>query len=461
MERARLSEARHKRYWSLEKAAEHLHINKATLQRWEKGKSMPQAINLQRLCEVYEKTAWELGLVEEENVVAQHTPPVDQADELTLFRQKDLTMRLMSIVWNWPEHNARYHELQTCIVLVLEDNSNMDERMSRRDTLLRLALLPIEMCGLSALIAVMKRPAEEILAQCAAGIMACWYLRQGKELAFVNNAISKYLPTLKELAQTGSASQRKAAAGLLAQCLLLKSSIANHVDIVGSNASLGYAQQAEKYSEIAEDLPLQVLAVRMQANAHDYAERWKQALEDAERAKSIMVKNKDVIPSSVASFVYVGLANYQSHNGQKQNALRSYGQAYTTFFADASNQEKPVWYPVNNSEANLLLIDGLVHFYLGDFKEACDSFVKVRKLEKISQTMLVESYIDQVLAEVQREDTRDMNLCIDSWTQVVQGAVEMQSERWFNEARSAYAAMRAAWPKEPRIKELRGQIVHW
>ncbi len=467
MERAQLSAARHKKHWSLEEAAERLGVDKATLQRWEKGKSMPQAVNLRKLCEVYEMTAWELGLEDEHPVVTQNTTLADQGnDALAAFRQQDLTMRFMRSIWNWPKQNARYHELQTLIALELEDNTSMnhDELVSRRDALRRLALLPIEVCGLSALIAVMKRPVEEILTQCASGIMACWYLRQGRELAFANDAVSKYIPILQEITQSAASSHRKAAAGLLAQCFLLKTSIANHIDAVGSNIALHYAQQAEGYSEMAGSLQLQILAVRMQANAYDYAERWKQALVAAEKAKYLIETNKRTHPTPpfIASFIYAGLANYQGHNGHKQDALRSLGDAYTMFFTQASEKAASDWFPINHSQANLLLHNGLIHFYLGDFKEACVSFVKIRNVQEMPQTTRIEALIDQVLAELQREDApRDMDSCIDCWTQGMQGAIVMQSERWFNEARTAYMAMRAAWPAEKRIKDLREHVVHW
>ena len=78
------------------------------------------------------------------------------------------------------------------------------------------------------------------------------------------------------------------------------------------------------------------------------------------------------------------------------------------------------------------------------------------------QTTRVEAFIDQLLAELQREDAPpDMDRCIDCWTQGIQGAIAMQSERWYNEARSAYTAMRSAWRTEKRIKALSDHLVHW
>ncbi len=473
-ERTQLIAARHACHFSQDEVAAQLGVSKTTVHRWERAGDVPQPLHLRKLCKLYDKSARELGFPaqelrrEEDAVDVQTISDADHRQEpdnhnLEAFRRGCQLRRLEMRVWRWPSHDARYHLLQAAIIKELEDNAmNTDDLMSRRDILRGLALLPIDMSGLSLLGAILKSPIEDILAQCAAGIIACWHLRQGKDLAFADDAVSKYIPTLKEIVKSAPAPQQKAAAALLTQCFLLKTSLANHVGSIGNNAALHYARHAEDYGEVAENLSLQVLAVRMQANAYDFADRCKQALEAAERAKHLIEMNKRTtpVPPFVASFVYTGLANYQSQNGQKQNALRSLGQAYALFFTPPSDDSAPAWFPINHSQANLLLVSGLIHSYLGDFKEACNSFAAVRKCQIMPQTTRVEAFIDQVLAELQREDApRDMDCCIECWTQGVQEARAMQSERWLTEAHSAYTAMRAAWPTEQRIKSLRDLIV--
>lgn len=473
-ERTQLITARHERHLSQDEVAAQLGVSKVTVHRWEKAGDVPQPLHLRKLCSLFGKSAPELGFtmlppeMEEAVVVVQTSNSPGNGydpdhDMLDLFRRQCQLRRLETLVWRWPSHDARYHMLQSAIVAELEDDiMNANDLMSRRDILRGLALLPIDMSGLALLGATLKTPTEDILAQCAAGIIACWYLRQDKELAFANNAVSKYIPTLEKIIHSAPPPQRKAAAGLLAQCFLLKTSLANHINTVGSSAALHYAQQAEDYSEVAGNLSLQVLAVRMQANAYDYAERWRQALETTEKARYLIETNKETtpVPPFVVSFIYAGLANYQSQNGQKQEASRSLGQAYTTFFASSSGNSAPTWFPINHSQANLLLTSGLMHFYLGDFREACDSFMEIRKCEVMPRTTRVEAFIDQVLAELQREDApRDMDCCIDCWTQGIQEARALQSERWLSEAHAAYIAMRAAWPGEKRVKDLRDYLV--
>jgi hypothetical protein len=118
------------------------------------------------------------------------------------------------------------------------------------------------------------------------------------------------------------------------------------------------------------------------------------------------------------------------------------------------------------SFGNLLLNDGETHLYLGLYSEASAAFAKVHEQHAhdttISATCFVATLTDGAMAEVSRDDQpRDMERCIDLWTRGMEGARTLQSTLRFNESIRVYTAMRAAWPGEARIKELRDLIVHW
>ncbi|HEU5229296.1 MAG TPA: helix-turn-helix transcriptional regulator [Ktedonobacteraceae bacterium] len=459
MERARLSQARHKKFWTLEEAAERIGVDPASLSRWEKGKSFPQPVNVQRLCNAYGMTAQQLGLEDEPlPEYGQNVLPVE--DALTLFQQQDLTLRLMRVVGQWNHQSTRYSVLQTLITQELEDSMNEDPQaqLSRRDALRRLALLPVELLGLSAVGVVLKYPTEDILAQCAAGITACWHLRRGKELLFASDTVTRYLPTLKAIAHGASSTQRKAAADLIAQGYLLKGLLARHVE--GYNEAIAYTRQAAIYGEAAENSTLQILALRTQGAAHYYANHWTQALHAAEQAGAVLETSKAPIPPLARSYVYAGLASYQAGNGLKQEAFQSLGKAHTAFFAQPPDEPAPVW--IDHYQANLVLHDGMTHYHLGLQKEALNSFEQIHLDPAKTETVRVEALLNQVMAEVNRADTeRDMAWCIDRWIQGIEGAKALQSEQRFNESLHAYSALCAAWPSEPHIKELRAYITHW
>src|SRR5438552_4197145 len=186
MERAQLSRARHQLQMSQQEVANRLGVSKAAVHRWEKEGDVPQPVHLRKLCELFGMTARSLGFDEawvisdEQSVTTEDLS--GEHDPLASFRAGFLPMRLLHLLWNWSDEYARYHTLQQALILELEDNTMTDE-LSRRDALRVLAMVPIEMSGLSAIAPVFKNSSHDILTQCAAGITACWYLRRGKELA--------------------------------------------------------------------------------------------------------------------------------------------------------------------------------------------------------------------------------------------------------------------------------------
>src|SRR5581483_5666522 len=223
-ERLQLIAARERMHLSLEEVAQHLGVSKTTVYRWEKKGDFPQPYHLRELCMLFGATARELGFDEKHTVDVQTINHAEsEEDECVLtFRQQNLISRLMRIVWNYPLNDARYQELQLLVTLELEDNSMNTDEISRRDALRFLALVPVDMLGLSQSGAIFKKGVsyEDILKHCAAGIVACWHLRKGKELTFADLAVSKYIPTLKAMAHSAPIPQRKTAADLLAQCFL-------------------------------------------------------------------------------------------------------------------------------------------------------------------------------------------------------------------------------------------------
>jgi len=463
MERARLSAARHKKHWILEEASERVGVDVNTLHKWEKGKAVPRASNIQRLCEVYgcsaEALGFEVEMLQPSGVVLSSESTRTTSEPLPFFNS-DPTMRLLRLA----RVSRPYREMQCEFRAILEDTAMNTDPMSRRDAICRLALFPLITWNLSPLFVNLSHAAEDILTGCKAGIIACWELRKGKELSAVAGALSSYIPTLKHIATTApSTRNRKEAADLLAQCFLLKAVLSWNV--ATPTDGIYYAQEAETYSKSVEQPLLQVLALRMQAASLCYANQWDQALHTAQQAKHVLdTTSKELIPPLAHSYVYAGLATYQAYHGQKQDALTSLKKAHATFFEQPTTETVPLW--IDHSIGNLLLNDGLAHVHLGLYREAADSFDQIRVDHTNDVTIplgcRVEALIEQATVEVSRDDQpRDMDKCIALWTQGIEGAKSLQSNKEFNNALMAHTAMRAAWPSEPRIKELRAYITHW
>jgi transcriptional regulator with XRE-family HTH domain len=480
--RPQLIAARERQHLSQQEVAEKLGVSKSAVHRWEKKGDVPQPYHIRQLCDLYSMTARDLGFpeftVDVQTITdGEHAQEPDN-DALDAFRRRHVLRRIEVMVWNWSRRNARYHVLQIATLAELKDDNTMDEVMSRRDVLRSLALLPIDMSKLSVRGAVFKSPIEDILAQCAAGIVACWQLRKGDELAFADQTISKYIPTLKAIVQTAPSTQQKAAADLLAQCLLLKSTLAR--TIATANDALNYAQQAEIFCVTAENHLLHITTLRLKAAAFWYTNQWKRALLAAEQAKSLLEERdrqdkqkqpsvssqpaKEPIPQLVHSYIYAGLATYQAYDGSREDALLSLKKAHSTFFAQSDNEVVPIW--IDHSIGNLLVNDGSTHAHLGLYKGAVDALelIDTRYADDsaIPLSCRLEAVLDQVMAEVSRDDgKRNMQRCIHLWKSGIKGAKTLQSDKKFNEAIQAYKTMQVAWPGEKQVRDLREYIVHW
>ncbi|HZR43369.1 MAG TPA: helix-turn-helix transcriptional regulator [Ktedonobacteraceae bacterium] len=483
-----LEQERLERNWTQEYVAERLGVEVSTIRRWEYGLHRPQARLYRQLCKLFDKTLDQPAETPAALPVAQvrrtaaarsveggqtlQQMPIDESmDAYARFQASDLTMRLFRLVGTWSLHhrNARYQELQTCVMRELEpkDNAMQESLINRRNALRRLAALPIEVWGFSLFGPAVVRPypIEDMLTQCAAGVTACWHLRMGKDLVFVNDAISRYIPTLKEIVTRSTGKQRTGAADVLAQSLILKGILVRHLQ-ANHEASQCYMQQAETYSKLAGNIALTIAAVRGQACNYDYMDDREQAMHTAEKAKFLAETAEaegTPIPPMLQSFVYSGLATYQAHTGPryKQDALRSLGLAQTTFDTAINEHEiAPIW--TEQDEDNLLLMAGRAYYYLGVWQQAIETFARIDSLTVARETNRTTSFLDRVMAEVNREDqSRDMEFCIERWKQGMRGAIALRSERSYNEAKVAYVAMRGAWPGEVRIKTLLDDFPHW
>ncbi len=70
---AKLVQARTKKLWTQEQAAKKSDVSLTTYQRWELGQQRPGLVNLERLCQAFDKTPEELGYGY--LTIADTTPP--------------------------------------------------------------------------------------------------------------------------------------------------------------------------------------------------------------------------------------------------------------------------------------------------------------------------------------------------------------------------------------------------
>lgn len=463
----------HGKKMSRSEVAERLGVDPATVARWERGEVKPQPDHVYALCDLFQKTAEELGLGEvNEKRYPESTSSVTIAGvqlhiparnmSFLAFLEQDLTLRLESVIDKWSHRKNRDQTLQELIILEIEDNiiMNPDDSLSRRDAFYRLALVPLKISGLSACTVIYKKSYEEVLTQCSAGITACWYLRRGKELYFADDVVSSYLPTLMSIVETSSTHERKAAADLVSQCFLLKTALASKVTTPLDG--IGYAQQAVTYSKEAENPLLEMVSLRAEAAMRGYVNQWGEALKLGLEAKRVLATMpKELVPPLARSHLYTGLSKYQAHTGRKEDALASLSKAYAAFHAQPTNQVVPLW--IDHSIGNLLLNDGLTHGQLEMYQQAGDAFQKVEEEHKNDPTVpfacRVEVWLEQAMNEASREDqSPNMRQCIDLWIKGVEGAQMVESKKHLSDAHIAYRIMRAVWSKEKAVRDLRDYL---
>jgi len=69
-------------------------------------------------------------------------------------------------------------------------------------------------------------------------------------------------------------------------------------------------------------------------------------------------------------------------------------------------------------------MSGLTYYYLDNQEEAIKSLAGIDMLADIRETARTESFIAQVMAEINRNDKpRNMEFCIENWQKGLQGAI--------------------------------------
>jgi tetratricopeptide (TPR) repeat protein len=253
---------------------------------------------------------------------------------------------------------------------------------------------------------------------------------------------------------------RQEAAGLVAQCLLLKSLLAHHVENLMS--AINYAQQALIYSKEAYDRSLQLRALESIALKYAYSKRNQQALQTIEQAIPLLNQKNVPISSQIQALIYGSLACNAARNGQDGTAyLDQAGRLVTK-----PDAKCPVY--LSYEQSYLLFDTGVMYYQQGDSTKALEAFSQLVDPEILTlKTSLDRGEIGRIeainymtMASLTSEN-KDMEQTIHFWTEGIQAARVLHSEQRFAEALAAYDIMRALWPNEQRIQELRDLTRHW
>ncbi len=484
----RLRRARLGMRWSQERAAAEAGIARKTYIELETGKRTPHIGTLDLLCQAFHAPPPELGyndlgqlLVEGTATPADSSVVPGQSNDVILLRREereaeeeesvsqeafallydDLEFRVQRVIYETLSQRLSSSELRGKLMNVLAERSTIMD-LDRRKLLRRLALIPVQTFGLSALGALSSLApfaSEDILTHCAAGIMACEQLSKGIDLHLAYASAQAYLPTLKRITKDYP-SQRKSASELVAQATLLLAALSLHV--TGSKAAIGYAKQAVHYSEASSNLELVLTALGQLAWIFSSDKQYSKALETAQQAEYLLRQAKDIHPL-VQSNTYAVLGAYSAQNGKRAEALTALHVA-SHMFSIAIPTDGYSYMDYDASEISLTW--GLAHARTGHPQEALQAFTEVvdpttlTTKMPVSERVRVEFLNHMALASV-KSPAKDMEQTVRYWVAAVKGAKALHSEQRFSEVVTAYEIMEGVWPSEQRIAALRELIVHW
>jgi transcriptional regulator with XRE-family HTH domain len=283
MEKSKLAQARIRKCWTLKRAADAIGVSLNTFSRWELGLQQPYSEHLLRLCEVFNASLEQLGL----DTGYTETTSFEHPLVIELLGN-DLTLRLLAVAFEL----QRFEAVQAQIAAILEEyDMNGGDSISRREALLRLASLPF-IASLRPGTSGTNRRTEDMIAQCSAGIAACWELSKSNhdsDLVQAFKAVTAYCGPLKEIV-TDSTQHRNAAASLVGQSALLQTILGWHLENLDRAAA--YGQEALLYSRAAEDIPLQIAAHTQLSWIYYYSRQRKKALHEIEEAATLLTERR-------------------------------------------------------------------------------------------------------------------------------------------------------------------------
>ncbi len=322
--RLKLVEARARKDWTLQEAAEWIGCAPNTLNRWELGTMNPSAYYRTRLSTAYGMTKAELGLEDEE---ISALPEYASSSALARLRA-DFTMYLMALAL--AEYDTCW-QVQDVLIRAIEEvtmNSSDEVRRQQREAVQRLAMLPMLNLNRG------QRSAEEILNTCAAGLTACGYLAisNREDMQLAASMIATYLPLLQAIT-IDSSKHQKAAAALLSQSLQIKSKIGYHLE--GVRQATFYAEQAVQWAKKSQHKTIVIMAQRELLGAYEWTslQHRAQTLTIVEETQQAMeIKRGAQVAPLIQSWVYTGLAKYQALNKQENAMKASLEKAEETFF---------------------------------------------------------------------------------------------------------------------------------
>ena len=449
------------------------------IRKWEGGINTPSRFYQQRLCQLFQRTTAELGLMDDilgsmeqqankqtnvqaiidetcrildNNLGSEH-----RSKEPVLIEAKETLQQISDINQNSVYVLTEAQFASFAALLKLGESIMFDP--TRRQTLeALLATISIALVKPQGLLqpsawhqllspeSDLEKMSEATLQGFEKLIEACWQLSRGNELGLAEELLPQCMMKLVPLAQQPSPHQQ-AAADLAAQGFRLYSIFALHRNDLLAREM--YCKQAVQYSHLAGNQNLLIASLKGLADTYYYGKQYPQALQTYKDALPLLYTEN--VSQLLQSRVYMGLAVTHAYVDQEQSSLEYLGLATDTF-PDAPQADSSFFY-ADYDLSQLILWEGIARSQLGQTQQSLDIFARIEQPNIIApsrvrteivnwqaKTAIVSGDLEQSVAYVEMD---------------VAGAKTLKSQRRYNEAYSNFNQMCLIWPQEARIKTLK------
>ncbi len=420
------------------------------------------------LCEFFQQTSEDLGLVTEETRKTKSkeriAPVIDsqKADTLhiapstnklgTHQLSETLLSRIMKLISECAGKIPSYSTLQTSIdkeIKAFEITEhpviNAEHHLSRRDAITLIASLPLSFSLHSFQSQTADAFDEDLLLSCAASITACWHLSKGNDLPVIEHVLSVYLQKLEALALQPSHYQKEIAK-LASQGYQLANILAGHsLDIP---ARKRYCQQAVHYSKLAGDTNLLVASLTKLGTTYYYCHEQTLALKTYQEA---LLYVKDASPL-LQSSLYAKLGIVYTQHGKEQDALTCIGMAQEAFPEHPETDPSSLY--ADYGFPSLCLWEGLTHLEREQpqyARLAFDRVASTKPTKMVSERNHIEIVNHQAEMALALGDLESYCFYLQAGRD---GALQLRSEKRYQEAYGVFLQGKYIWGKEKKFREL-------
>lgn len=420
----RLRYERELRGWSQRTVAERVGTAEQVVNRWESGRHKPNRYFQTQLCELFGKSAKELGFMPAE----QEVSPLPSGSVKVQERESDQAVYRREAV----KHIGSLGLASFTIPNALLSAQSLEQHLASRD-------LPS-----------LNEPDPEVLPHFMALTETCRHLSEGDELQLAEHILWSYLPRVEAIA-TLSFGQQYLAATIASQGYLLAASLAGHRNNLLER--LRYSEQALLYAKLAQDHNLQVVALRQAIICFDYMGYPEQVLHLSQRTLPLL----DDVSPLLRACIYAGISGAYAQLKQQRNAELFIDLAYEHFPEKPGNE--PDYLHTICRYATLICFDGLNYLNLNQPREAEKILARIDGLHpkiQIPARVRVEllNYQIEVFTTLQ-----DMERACTYLEAATQATLAIGSVRLFQETTALFQQMKVIWPHEQRVQRLESFFV--